>query len=1810
MSSFTDPRETASVAFPVHALGVHYTMSLPQAATDYIQKKIADTQEPYEREMLEEMASRLAPDDLVVDVGANVGNHTIFLAAVAKCRVVAFEPHAVLAAAIAESARQNGLTQRVQVHRMGAGAVATSATLDEDNPTNLGAQKLSLGAGDVEVVPLDQLAWPAKVRAIKIDVEGMELDVLRGAEQLISRDRPLLYIESFNDQSFRPLCRWLEPRGYVCWDTFNATPTHLFMPGEQISLDLRLTRLQDKTFHETYRTGLLLTSVRSRLSQALEAERGARDRAVQAKVQAAALASSLSAVERELGEWKKRHAEEAAGRHIAERAVEQMEQRLRHAESTQQAAQQALKNQAQRLMNEQQRLRSVALQARRSLGELREEHDRVLGSLRFRIGSALADARSPAGLVRLPVRLWRAWRQRARPRAAAAPSGRSAGSAAATSDGPAPSEPVRCRTTPPPSHRGHPLEPGTWRIAALCDESMQSLLAPECQWELLPMEAAALPAPEGLDVLLVDVRLLPAAAGPDTDRWVSHLRQAAEAGTATVLWAPQGPDELPAAQAWAERVHVVVTDDLDAGAVWRQCAPHAQVALWPPMFQPREVSPFIERPDGLPAVAEIPVADAQAQSKWAPALWSAIMQRQIPVAGYSRALHLLWGELVVSTDSPDERERRLRRWLDDPRDSAAREAAAILQAWREHRVETRLAALRKLLWPEAPIASEPSIAVVAAVSDWSEVEQAARHLAAQGIAAELYCIDSAGVLGGDAAVANAGMPVRVLPDSHALQAAWQDRKPSWVAVLDPHRPWPADGLRGLCDAARWSGADGAVLADAVDASPWSCREMQAPWSATVVTHEVAQASLVASMSEPGRWSVQGRLAVVPIVARPQGMRVGQPLDELVRLLSGVLVPQGEPLDVSPAVYTPVKDWAAWLPADRPCDMQWTLAPDGLHVEWKGAHDRVEYVYLEHQFDVQGLKPGGPSLMQLEGQARGDVRAVLVFYGPDGRKISHVMHPAGLQGQMQVPPGATTARIALRFQRQSQARLGDLVLGRPRLPPRLPVATAPVLLIAKQYPSYEDLYRFGFVHSRVRGYRAQGLEVDVFRLSNEARGRFREYEGVGVAEGDGLRLRMALSSGQYKTVLVHYMDRHVWAILREYLDRVRVIIWVHGAEIQPWWRRAVNHGSDAERDKARRSSDERLTMWREVLSTDSDQLRLVFVSAKQAGEAFADLGTFPPADRYRVISNFIDEELFPYRPKTPEHRRHILSIRPYASAIYANDLAVQAILKLAQWPGFDQLRFRFIGDGPLFDVTVAPLRQFGNVTLEKRFLSQRDISEVHRDFGIFLVPSRMDSQGVSRDEAMSSGLVPISSRVAAIPEFVTAECAILAEPEDANGLAAGILALQDDPDRFLRMSAAAAAHVRSRSDRAHTVDAELNWILGRPTEVLKGPIGRRAHHVVVCGDLNLNVMDGSAVWAASLAETLSLLPDVGVTLFCKARIHRTQVISRLLDLTPQVRLVEPSLPDRARTLDVAGMLDGLEAIDREHPVDAWLLRGFDLCSQAAARPAFRGRLWAYLTDIPQRDEDINPDNHARVARIIESCRVLLCQTPQFEMFVHRHWPAVREKTRILSPMVPPAGRMWRAHLRSAPFRVAYAGKFAPLWGIRELFRSFDILRRQHPQAELHVYGDKIHNPVDDPGYRDEIRSRLEAGGGVQWHGSVDRAQLMQALGSMDVCWAYRDPAFERETHELSTKVLEYASIGVPIIVARSAPNEEALGGDYPLFASSEAEAAQLLCRLAESPELGQSAARTYADLAQRYSFSAVAESLLQQGLLSILAGDHA
>ncbi|MDS1138365.1 glycosyltransferase [Nitratireductor indicus] len=158
------------------------------------------------------------------------------------------------------------------------------------------------------------------------------------------------------------------------------------------------------------------------------------------------------------------------------------------------------------------------------------------------------------------------------------------------------------------------------------------------------------------------------------------------------------------------------------------------------------------------------------------------------------------------------------------------------------------------------------------------------------------------------------------------------------------------------------------------------------------------------------------------------------------------------------------------------------------------------------------------------------------------------------------------------------------------------------------------------------------------------------------------------------------------------------------------------------------------------------------------------------------------------------------------------MTVEAIVYLKDKPWFNDMDFHIVGDGALFEETLRPLQGVENVKIERRFLSQNEIASLHKEYGIFLTPTRMDAQGVSRDEAMSSGLVPITNSVAAIPEFVDEDCGVLVPAEDARAMANGIERLFENPDLFVSLSRGAAARVRNQSAQKIVVEQELSQFI--------------------------------------------------------------------------------------------------------------------------------------------------------------------------------------------------------------------------------------------------------------------------------------------------------------------------------------------------------------------------------------------------------------
>jgi len=374
-----------------------------------------------------------------------------------------------------------------------------------------------------------------------------------------------------------------------------------------------------------------------------------------------------------------------------------------------------------------------------------------------------------------------------------------------------------------------------------------------------------------------------------------------------------------------------------------------------------------------------------------------------------------------------------------------------------------------------------------------------------------------------------------------------------------------------------------------------------------------------------------------------------------------------------------------------------------------------------------------------------------------------------------------------------------------------------LILSNVYPSYDEIYQNMFVHARVKAYQQKGHLFDVMHSNYNTEDGYREFDGVDVIDGSSQMISDIVQSGKIKTVCIHFLSERMFSVLEPHLENIRLIIWVHGVEIQPWWRRDYNYLDYNEIEEAKKQSEKRMAFWHHVFhSAKAHDIHFVFVSQYFANEVMEDYQIELPKERYSIIHNVIDTEVFNYVEKDISQRKKIFSCRPFTFQNYANDLSVKAILSLSKHKEFTDMHFHIAGSGPLFNKTVKPLRKFSNVTLEERFYKHDEIAKLHKEHGICLIPTRMDSQGVSRDEAMASGLVPVTNAVAAIPEFVDEQCGILVLAEDWQGLADGILKLYHNPELFKQLSANAASRVRTQHAKELVIEKELDLILQRVT----------------------------------------------------------------------------------------------------------------------------------------------------------------------------------------------------------------------------------------------------------------------------------------------------------------------------------------------------------------------------------------------------------
>ena len=199
--------------------------------------------------VFEELVRACAPDPVILDLGANIGIASLVFARAAGPRglVHAFEPQRVVFHMLAGNMALNGV-ENVHCHWQAVGSMAGTARLpclDYRSDASFGSVELNRDqqsdavqqaqGGAFEDVPMDSIDAMRleRVDVIKIDVEGMEADVLAGALETIRAHRPLMHVE-FIKSDQQALGRLLVAEGYtlfLCDGNFVCIPAGRQLPA-------------------------------------------------------------------------------------------------------------------------------------------------------------------------------------------------------------------------------------------------------------------------------------------------------------------------------------------------------------------------------------------------------------------------------------------------------------------------------------------------------------------------------------------------------------------------------------------------------------------------------------------------------------------------------------------------------------------------------------------------------------------------------------------------------------------------------------------------------------------------------------------------------------------------------------------------------------------------------------------------------------------------------------------------------------------------------------------------------------------------------------------------------------------------------------------------------------------------------------------------------------------------------------------------------------------------------------------------------------------------------------------------------------------------------------------------------------------------------------------------------------------------------------------------------------------------------------------------------------------------------------------
>ncbi|MGV0361500.1 hypothetical protein ACUY2X_05305 [Corynebacterium minutissimum] len=388
-------------------------------------------------------------------------------------------------------------------------------------------------------------------------------------------------------------------------------------------------------------------------------------------------------------------------------------------------------------------------------------------------------------------------------------------------------------------------------------------------------------------------------------------------------------------------------------------------------------------------------------------------------------------------------------------------------------------------------------------------------------------------------------------------------------------------------------------------------------------------------------------------------------------------------------------------------------------------------------------------------------------------------------------------------------------------------------------------------------------------------------------------------------------------------------------------------------------------------------------------------------------------------------------------------------------------------------------------------------------------------------------------------------------------------------------------------------------------------------VVVYGDTNANIIDGSSIWLMSVCEVLSgIFDDVHLLLKYKPENDR---LLQSVNALPNVEVHSPTYYEDGNGLSTGAAATFAEELTRRTKSEAVIVRGLQAAFDFSSKEELQPRLWSYVTDLPFPPSKLSKTNVNRLQQIADHSRKIFAQTEAARSYWEGLVPQAAGKVVLIPPMIP--GYAYddadeKGSDSSDQLRLIYSGKLAKEWRTLEMLELPRALRARGIDATLEVIGAKFDRSRQDPQWVDRMRQALEeadrdSGSGVTWLGALPRIESVARIKRADIGLGWRSSELDSSL-ELSTKALEYASAGTVPVLNFTDDHQQLLGTEYPFYVASDASADLVADAIIKGLPSLQQARQEVRSVAEYFSMenakARLNEAFRRAGLLSVEKAD--